>query len=295
MRKIAVTIIITAIFPFAALAQNRNGNPPEALTVEEVVDTVFFRLPEEITNEYLDSVKLGSDKTINDYSLIGFHGGVVFNRSWFNPTRDTKFFMNKPVFGLSYTLHGKLFGFMPYFGMELGFQHNYEGYEFKLDEENKTIANISGATKVLYEVWEVPFLMVGHADLNDNFKLLAKVGIYGGYRENIHRETIIERLVPTVEEIQDKFLDTDIRLTYGLQAAAGFGIMLSPFEFHVTAGLKWGWGSYFQPDYYNKYYYRFAYPLDVMVTAGIYYQLTPRRGYTKKQLRHYAKKIVENE
>ena len=137
--------------------------------------------------------------------------------------------------------------------------------------------------------------MVGHADINDNFKLLAKVGIYGGYRENIHRETIIERLVPTVEEIQDTFLDTDIRWTYGLQAAAGFGIMLSPFEFHLTAGLKWGWGSYYQPDYYNKYYYRFAYPLDVMVTAGIYYQLTPRRGYTKKQLRHFAKQIVENE
>ena len=38
----------------------------------------------------------------------------------------------------------------------------------------------------------------------------------------------------------------------------------------------------------SKYYYRFAYPFDFMVTAGLYFQLTKRTGKGKTQLRKEA-------
>lgn len=255
-----------------------------------LVDTVFFRLPSEITNEYLDSIKLSSDKNINNYSLIGVYGGGVFTKCWFNPTRDTQAFFNAPVYGFSYTLHGKLFGFLPYFGLEVGFQHNYEGYLFKADEDTGYVPNVQGAEKAIMECYELPLLLHGHADMNDNFKLLIKVGIYGGYRTAIQRFDTYGS--PIVTGLETTFNDTDYRWSYGLMGGLGVGFMFAPFEFHINADVKWGWGSFYEPDYASKYYYRFAYPLDLVLKAGLYYQLTPRTGYTRKQLKKFAKQIV---
>ena len=55
---------------------------------------------------------------------------------------------------------------------------------------------------------------------------------------------------------------------------------------------KWGWSSFWQPDYISQWYYRFAYPMDAGVTFGLYYQLTPRYGHTKAQLRRLARKMM---
>ena len=71
--------------------------------------------------------------------------------------------------------------------------------------------------------------------------------------------------------------------------------MFDPFEIHIMAQGKWGWGSFWNADYYNKWYYRFGYPLDAGVTIGLYYQLTPRYGHTRGQLRKLARKIVQEE
>ena len=288
------------------------------VSVRPVIDTSFFTLPDLITDEYLDSVGTAFDQPINDYVLFGFHGGAVFNNTYFNPPWEAKFSSHAPVFGASLTIHGKLFGFMPYFGLEIGAQHTFEGYSFKENKETKITRNLEGAEDLVMEVWEVPFLMAAHADLGENFKLLAKVGIYGGYRTNVQRSgTYLESsyyslvdynpdMMTTVKgsypdryypslyepEFRDKW---DLRWTYGLEGGVGFGIMLSPVEFHVNALVKWGWGSFFAPNYYSKYYYRFGYPLDVMVTAGLYYQLTPRRGYTRHRLKKYAHQIVYGE
>ena len=91
------------------------------------------------------------------------------------------------------------------------------------------------------------------------------------------------------------FRDYDKRWTYGVQGGVGFGLMFSPFEFHLNAQVKWGWESFWEPDYASKYYYRFAYPLDGAITFGVYYQLTPRYGHTRSQLRKLARKMVKEE
>ena len=71
--------------------------------------------------------------------------------------------------------------------------------------------------------------------------------------------------------------------------------MFDPIEIHVMVQGKWGWNSFWEPDYTSQFYYRFGYPLDAGVSIGVYYQLTPRFGHTGSQLRKLAKKIVEEE
>lgn len=280
MRKVFLAFCaLVWLLPLSA-QEDKGIRPP--------VDTSFFRLPAEVTDAYLDSINTASfDGMINDYVMFGFYGGGVINNTSFNPRWESEMFTNLPVFGASLTVHGKLFGFMPYFGLEIGAQHTYEGYKFKTNKETGITRTLEGATQAKLEVWEVPFLMVGHLDIGDSFKILAKAGIYGGYR------TKIERIGESVnEEIRYAFLETDNRWDYGFEGGVGFGFMFSPFEFHVNGLLKWGWESYYKADYFSPYYYRFAYPFDIMITAGIYYQLTPRRGYTRKQLKNFARQIV---
>lgn len=103
----------------------------------------------------------------------------------------------------------------------------------------------------------------------------------------------IERTGPNVDEaIKNSFLDTDRRFDYGLVGGIGFGLVFDPVEFHVNANLRYGWGTLYDPDYYSKYFYRFAYPLNVSVSAGLYFQLTKRTGKSKPQIKREARESV---
>ena len=284
MRKTFLAISAFVAISFGVSAQN----PP--VTVPQPPDTSFFSLPEVITDEYIDAASLSYDEPINNYLMIGVHGGMALTKSDFNPTRDTKFTAHYPVYGASIILHGMLFGFMPYFALEFGGQHTFEGYEFKENKVTHRKASVEGAYAAVMEVAEVNTMMNFHYDFTEHSKIIAKAGIYGGYRLNIERSGEY-----VSDEIRYSFLDTDRRWTYGFEGGAGLGFMFKPFEFHIGALVKWSWASFYEPDYFSKYYYRFAYPLDIMVMGGLYLHLTPRRGHTRHQLKKMAKDIVYGE
>jgi hypothetical protein len=50
--------------------------------------------------------------------------------------------------------------------------------------------------------------------------------------------------------------------------------------------------SLYAPDYYSQYYYRYAYPSNIVISAGLHFQLTKRTGKTKTELKKQAKEIV---
>ena len=259
------------------------------------LDKEFFSLPDSITTSYLDSVEVKVAKP-NNYWLMGVYGGASFMMGYFNPTRNTTSHWAGPVAGFSIMRHFTMFGLFHNMGLEFGGQLNYEGYEFKTNPETGARATESGAYKIDMKVPEVFLLSHFHIDMGEYFKIMAKVGLYGGYRLNIERT--LEPDLATYDvyrEYQYKFHDYDRRLTYGLQGGIGFGVMLAPFEFHVNAQVKWGWESFWRPDYASPYYYRYAYPLDGVVSFGIYYQLSPRHGHTRGQLKKLARKMAMEE
>ena len=255
------------------------------------IDAEFFSLPENVTPEYLDSVEIKSVKP-NDYWEIGVYGGASLQYGLFNPTRLVKWHLNYPVYGFSVIRHFTMFGIFPNMGMEFGMQQNYEGYEFKTNEETGSRSTESGAYKISMKVPEVFFLSHFHIDASEYFKLIVKAGLYGGYRTSIERTLDEAYEASAYTEFVNAFRDYDRRWTYGVQGGLGFGIMLDPIEIHFNVQVKWGWESFWEPDYASPYYYRYAYPLDGAVTFGLYYQLTPRRGHTRAQLRRMAREMV---
>ena len=288
MKKyILLTALLVAALPLFAQEKKETRKKH---TID--LDEEFFHLPDSVTDDYLDNASLPKAARINDYWIVGVHGGVSLEHGYFNPSRDVHFYPKMPVYGFSITRFATMMNSFPNLGMEFGFQHNYEGYKFKEFEMNGEIYihDIDGADEAYMEVPEVFLLTHGHIDMGRFAKINLKVGMYGGYRMNI------TRIGSHVEsEYVNAFYDTDNRWTYGIQGGLGLGLMLDPIEFHVGVQIKWGWSPFCPPDKYSPYYYRYVYPLDGAVTFGVYYQLTKRRGHTRSSLRRMARQYVTEE
>lgn len=237
---------------------------------------------------YLDTVQVNHVFEVNDYSLIGVEYGVSFSRMSFNPSYTQSTLFSPNTFGIFYTRYGKMFAYLPYFGFKAGLRYTHEGYKFKENKDTKVTPTVEGATQAVMDVVEVPFMAHLHID-GLHYKVMAEAGIYGGYRLNIKRTGEY-----VDESILNSFKDTDRRFDYGICGGVGFGLVFDPLEFHINANVRYSWGTLYDPDYYSKDYYRFAYPFDVMVTAGVYFQLTRRTGRGKAQLRSEAYQQVFN-
>ena len=290
MKKyILLTALLLAALPLCAQEKKETRKKH---TIDP--DEVFFHLPDSVTDEYLDNASLPKVDRINDYWIVGVHGGVSLEYGYFNPPRAVNIYPRLPIYGFSITRFATMMNTFPNLGMEFGFQHNYEGYQFKeVVREDGTIVppkSIDGADEAYMEVPEVFLLTHGHIDMGRFAKINLKVGMYGGYRMNITR---IGDLVESGYE--NAFYDNDNRWTYGIQGGLGLGLMLDPLEFHLGVQIKWGWSPFYPPNKYDPFHYRYAYPLDGAVTFGVYYQLTKRRGHMRTSLRRMARQYVTEE
>lgn len=242
------------------------------------------------SDEYLETVKMKKAKSINDYTMIGVQYGVSLSQMRFNPTKRQGMLILPYNFGITYTRYGKMFGYMPYFGFQTGVLFGQDGYVFKKNKETGDYnESVDGATKAVYSYAEVPLLAHLHIDVW-HLKLIVNLGLYAAYRLEVEREG--ERLDP---QYANTFYDYDRRFDYGAKAGAGIGLILDPIEFHIQATYRASLGSLYRPNYYSEYYYRFAYPSDILITAGIHIQLTKRTGKTKAALKKEAKALIYND
>ena len=269
MRKILTVVI--AIISCAAVYAQEDTLGVAGIEISE--DSVVF------SDAYLDSLDVRKKSIINDYTLIGVQYGVGLNQMSWNPRMEQKMQLVPVNFGVTWTRFCKMFGYMPYFGIQAGLFYAREGYS--LEEEY----NVEGATDVLMDVVEVPVLAHFHFDFW-KMKLMANIGFYGSYRLNI------QRMGPDVAPaVANSFLSTDRRFDYGIKGGAGFGFVFDPVEIHITAMYKYGFGSLYEPDYYSEYYYRFASVSNLIISVGVHFQLTKRTGKTSHQLRQEAREI----
>lgn len=244
---------------------------------------------ETYSNEFLDTLNVKKKLSINDYSMIGFQYGVGLSQVSWNPAQKQDMVFIPMNIGLTYTKYGKMFGYMPYFGFQIGLIYTQEGYQFEYNEEKDYTYRIQGAEKAVYDVVEMPMFFQFHYDLW-NFKIMAQVGCYAGYRLAIER--FPGKTGSVAEEMKHTFLDTDRRWDYGIKGGIGFGLVFDPIEIHFQAMYKYSMGTLYDPDHYSEIYYRFAYPTNIIVSAGVHYHLSKRSGKTKAELKKQARDMV---
>lgn len=292
-------MMTAAVFPLVSGLMAAQNPSVDSLTVESP-DTSCIGIPMsekdiaipadnsviEYSDEYLDTVKINRKITINDYSMIGVQYGVALSQVMFNPSKKQGMLMNPMNIGIVYTRYGKMFGYMPYFGFQAGVFYGQNGYKFKIDKKTGEYSeNVDGATQARYTYLEVPLLAHMHIDVW-HLKFILNAGLFGAYRKSVEREGDIDSKYLT------SFYDYDRRFEYGVKAGIGFGFIFDPVELHFQATYRYALGSLYKPDYKSEYYYRFAYPSDIIISAGLHFQLTRRTGKTKSQLKKEAKGLI---
>ena len=279
--KKGIIIFIMSLFVTGLFAQNT--------AVQKVSVPKFDDKRPVLTDEYLDTVTIKKSTKVNDYSMIGVHYGVGLSRVMWNPTQKQDMVFMPYNIGITYTKYGKMFGYMPYFGFQAGILLTQEGYQFKYNEDRDYTYKIEGAEKAIMDVIEMPLMAHMHFDFW-NMKILANIGCYAGYRLSIERFPGKTGYVS--DDVAHSFLDTDRRIDYGIKGGLGFGFVFDPVEIHIQAMYKHSMGTLYEPDYYSEYYYRYAYPSNIIIQAGVHFQLTKRTGKTKAELKQQAKEMV---
>lgn len=232
---------------------------------------------------FVTGAEPAKQELINDYSMIGVNYGVTFSNMYYSPSRHNRAYVFSPNYiSIMYTKYSKMFGYIPNFGFSIGVATGNEGFAFKPNPQSGYVDNVDGAQRASIRVIEVPMLAQGHVDF-DPLKLMISAGIYGGWRLGIQRSG--PELDP---QWQNAFRDYENRFDYGLQGGAGIAFMLDPVEIHFNCNIRWSWSSIYQPDYHDKYYFNYAYPLDIYATVGVHFQITKRRGKTRRELRRQA-------
>lgn len=244
-----------------------------------------------IKDTELDDIDVKKKLIINDYSMVGVQYGAGVSRVNWNPRIEQDLVFVPVNFGVTYTRYGKMFGYMPYFGFQAGLFYAKDAYQFKYNEEYDYTYTIEGAEKAIIDVVELPILFQFHYDMW-NFKILAQVGPYAGYRLGIQR--FAGETGHVNKRYENDFTPTDRRFDYGIKGGAGIGLVFDPIEIHLMASYKHAFASLYDPDHYSQYYYRFAYPSSLVVSAGVHFQLTKRSGKTKASLKKEAKEMVYN-
>lgn len=282
-----ITIILTVLFGLSWIMTDARERAKDTLNVE-------IAISDTLTDEFLDSYEIKKKLVLNDYSMIGIQGGVGLSQVMWNPKYRQDMILMPVNFGVLYTKYGRMFGYMPYFGFQIGLMYAQEGYQFKSDKDDPDrIPNtIQGADKAVYDVVEMPLLSHIHFDMW-RMKIIANIGFYAGYRLKIHRFPYGGEFTnPAYAETENAFLETDRRWDYGIKGGLGFGLVFDPIEIHIKAMYKHSLSSLYNPDYASKYYYRYAYPSNIVISAGLHFQLTKRTGKTKSDLKKQAKELV---
>lgn len=285
MKRLTIILSILLLLPCTLI--DARERKKDTLNVE-------IAFTDTLTNEFLDTVKIDKKLKLNDYSMVGIQGGVVLSQVMWNPKYKQEMILLPINFGVTYTKYGKMFGYMPFFGFEVGLLYTQEGYQFKADKDDpaKVPTTIQGADRAVYDVIELPVLSHFHIDMW-RMKILANLGFFAGYRLKIHRFPYNGEFTnPHYEETQFTFLETDRRWDYGIKAGVGFGLVFEPLEIHVKAMYKYSLSSLQDPDTYSKYYYRYSYPSNIIISAGVHFHLTKRTGRTKAELKQAAKDFV---
>ena len=280
--KILYILMVLILIPTMSLQAREKKK--QNLIIETAVDS--------IPDIVLDTININKKTYINDYSMIGVQYGAGLSQVMWNPSQRQEMILMPYNFGVTFTRYGKMFGYMPYFGFQVGVFYGQEGYQFKKNEDTGYTYTIQGADKAIMDVIEVPVLSHMHIDFW-KMKVMADIGFYVGYRLNIHRFPFNgEYKNDSYAAMQDSFLETDNRWDYGIKGGVGFGFVFDPVEIHIKAAYKHALSSLYEPDHYSKYYYRYAYPSNIIVSVGLHFHLTKRTGRTKAELKKEAKELV---
>jgi len=204
-------------------------------------------LPDDFS--FLDTVPQ-KQRFFNEH-IIGVEYGVNISGLRCSQDIKQKSIITYNNIAVKYTFYHVLWDKMANFGLQVGGKLGYEGYESPYEGFGE-----------ICRVVEVPLISQFKIDFSI-FRLLVNVGPYYGYRLSTDKE--------------GGFDANDQRHDYGFLAGGGFGVVFRPFEFHLEGNYKFSFASMYHVNKLSDQYWMFAYPSNIMISAGIFIHLDKKR------------------
>ena len=126
MRRLLLYILLTAC-ALSSYAQEKK--------VLKLDETARIEYVDRLTDEQLDTIDVKKKLSINDYTLIGLQYGAGLSMFMFNPPQENDRVILPYNAGITFTKYGKMFGYMPYFGFQIGLFYAQDAYQFAYNEE----------------------------------------------------------------------------------------------------------------------------------------------------------------
>ena len=76
-------------------------------------DKMEISISDTLTDEFLDTVQVQKKLKLNDYSLLGIQYGAGLSQVMWNPSQNQDMIFVPVNIGVTYTIYGKMFGYMP--------------------------------------------------------------------------------------------------------------------------------------------------------------------------------------
>lgn len=183
--------------------------------------------------------------------LIGVRYSFDFTGVSMTPDMEIKGY-NSPVnIALLYTYYHPLWSTIDIFGLQTGVKYGKYGFrngKYEYENFEQVVTYI-----------EVPFVSAFHVDLGEYFRILASLGMFGGYR-----------MATTKENGFDCF---DIRYDYGAMGGLGVALRWGRMEFHIEGSFQYSLAFLYHPEKMSSDWWLYSYPWRAGINFGVHVRL----------------------
>ncbi len=265
MKKIRIILFFVTLFLGTFNILNaQNNNNKNSKEEEELDSDLVEKLREFDDNTFRDAQPYKiKDSTIITQHLIGLKYGYGINKVDYSITNDHTQMESLLNLGLYYTYYHTLWGTMPFFGMQLGFELGEIGQTYVEGKDETRVEN-----ELRFRSYTMPLTTQFRYDVG-MVRIMLGVGGYFSYiSSSLNDLSIPENLN---------------RYGGGIIGNLGFALKFDPIEVHLEGGYRYSLSYLYDPTSFSDRYWVYTYPNQIQISLGLFYRFGNKENKIKKE------------
>ncbi len=186
--------------------------------------------------------------------LIGVKYGVGITDVTFSNSLEHKALISPKNIGIYYTYLHTLWGYMPYFGLEVGLEYSELGTKIiEKDDESETTSEIEDR----YDCLQLQMLCQFRKDFW-KMRVYLNIGPYAYWVKS--------------SQSLDEVPDTTNKLGGGLMGGLGFAYRMNRFEIHLEGNVKYAFNHFYDRKIYSQDAWLYTHSLQISGNIGLFYR-----------------------
>lgn len=186
--------------------------------------------------------------------LIGIKYGVGITDVTFSNAQEHKALLSPKNIGIYYTYLHSLWGYMPYFGLEVGLEYSELGTKvIEKDDEGETVSELEDK----YDCLQFQMLCQFRKDFW-KMRVYLNAGPYAYWVKS--------------SKTYEKIPDTTNKLGGGIMGGVGFAYRMNRFEIHLEGDVKYAFNHFYDRKIYSQDAWVYTHSLQITGNVGLFYR-----------------------